>query len=99
MRWPKIATTWRLRHGLKSLLAPFFFLGGIGLTIGSLIAIFITSATIAITIIKDLTGKKWLPWIPMLPLIPMFKALGLEIVILVIAGVMFRFGMEWVWLP
>ncbi len=93
MRWPKIATTWPLRCGLKTLLAPFFFLGGIGLTIGSLIAILITSAAIAITIIRELTGKKWLP------LMPMFQALGLEIVILVIAVVMFRFGMEWVWLP
>jgi hypothetical protein len=91
----KLTINWQLPIGLKKFLAPIFAYGGIGLVVLSLVAISITSGAIAIEIIiGSLTGKGWSPMIG-----TMAKALGVEIVILVIAAVMVPFGVAWVWLP
>jgi phage-related holin len=92
MRWPKIASNWQLSIGLMKSLTPIFLFGGVGLAVCCLIAISITSGILAITIIMLLNIKKvWLP------LEPMLIALGVEIVLLVIAGVMMFIGSQWAW--
>ncbi len=93
MRRSKLTINWQLPIGLMKFLTPIFMFGGIGLTIGSLIGISITSTTLAITIIMILHRKAGLLWIPM------FKALAMEIVLLVIAAVMVLIGNQWAWLP
>ena len=87
MRWPKIAPNWQLSIGLMKSLALIFAFGGTGLAFLSLIAISITSGILAINII--INKKVWLPLGPML--------IGVEIVLLVIAGAMIFFGSHWAW--
>ena len=89
MRWPKIAPHWQLSIGLMKSLTPIFLFGGVGLAVCCLIAISITSGLLAISIITN--KKVWLP------LVPMLIALGVEIVLLVIAGVMMFIGSQWAW--
>ncbi len=89
MRWPKIASNWQLSIGLMKSLTPIFLFGGVGLAVCCLITISITSGILAISII--INKKVWLP------LVPMLIALGVEIVLLVIAGVMMFIGSQWAW--
>ncbi len=65
----------------------------VGLVVGSLIAISITSGMLAITIILLLNKKAWLP------LIPMFIALGAEGLILVVSVVMAWLFSGAPWMP
>ena len=63
----------------------------LGLIIGSLIAISITSGMLAIAIMRS-----WLPW---LPLVPTFIALGVEVLILVISIVIWWWTFRDAWKP
>jgi hypothetical protein len=90
MRWPKIAPNWQLPIGLMKSLTPIFLFGGIGLAVGSLIAISITSSILAISIMQ-----LWRLKGPLLPLGPTFIALGVEVLILVISIAMYWFASLW----
>ena len=72
------------------------YLVGLGLIVGSLIAISITSGMLAITIIMLLKG---VIRGPLLPLEPTFIALGVEGLILVIGIVMWWYFGSWSWWP
>jgi hypothetical protein len=74
-------------------LTPIFLFGGLGLMVCSLIAICITSGMLTITIIRLWPISKG----PLLPLEPMLIALGMEIVLLVIAAAMVFIGSQWAW--
>ncbi len=69
---------------------------GLGLTIGSLIAISITSGILAITIIMLLKEVIKGPWFP---LEPTFIALGVEVLILVIGIAIYKFAIAGAWKP
>jgi hypothetical protein len=69
------------------------FFVGIGLMIGSLIAIAITSGILVIMLIRELTGAGEFP------LIPMFIALGVEGLILVIGVAMWAYANANAWQP
>jgi hypothetical protein len=71
-----------------SVLAWICLVGGAGLTIGSFIAIFITSGTLTALIIAQ---RALLWWIPLL------KALGVEALILVLGVAMYYVGIHLAW--
>jgi len=93
MRRSKLTINWQLPIGLMKFLTPIFLFGGLGLMVCSLIAIFITSGMLTLTIIRLWRISKG----PLLPLGPMLIALGVEIVLLVIAATMVFIGSQWAW--
>ena len=95
MRWPKLATMWRLLRILPQILIhPLTaFLVGIGLMISSLIAICITSGILVIMFIRQLIGGREFP------LIPICIALGVEGLILVIGVAMWMYANAHAWQP
>ncbi len=95
MRWPRITTMWCLLRVLPQfLIAPItIVLVGLGLMIGSLIAICITSGILVIMLIRQLIGGREFP------LIPMCIALGVEGLILVIGVAMWMYANAHAWQP
>jgi hypothetical protein len=86
---------WRLLRVLPQfLIAPItIVLVGLGLMIGSLIAICITSGILVIMLIRQLIGGREFP------LIPMCIALGVEGLILVIGVAMWMYANAHAWQP
>jgi hypothetical protein len=88
MRWPKLENLHYLTNPLFDVLAIIFLFLGAVLTIGSLIAISITSGILAILLLGAKGSAAWTP---------LFKALGVEALVLVIAAPMWFAGIQLAW--
>jgi hypothetical protein len=88
MRWPKLENMLYQPNALLDILTIVCLCGGSGLVVGSLIAMSITSGILAFLLLSSKVPTA---------LFTLFKALGVEVLVLVIAIAMWYVGLRLGW--